>query len=138
MGSRISVGSTADIFALTHCKWICNPPVDLNCVYCHNHVCMLLGQHMRSCICLGIRCFFFPHFMPYFRSEEFSLHATVKENIRCSFGQSMPPAVNKYYSFSPFTCTKYTIPECSDVAWHLSGFRTEESSDTTTNQLICY
>lgn len=59
MGSRIRVGSTADIFALTHCKWICNLPVDLNCVYCHNHVCMLLGQHMHSYICLVIRCFFF-------------------------------------------------------------------------------
>lgn len=33
--SRISVGSAADIVKLTHYKWICNPRVDLNCVYCH-------------------------------------------------------------------------------------------------------
>lgn len=139
MGSRISVRSTADIFALTHCKWICNPPVDLNCVYCHNHVGMILGQRMRRCICLVIHCFPPPpHCMPYFRGPEPSLHTTVKENIRCSFGQSLPPAVNKYYSFSPFTWTKYTIPACSDVPWYLSSFRTEASSDTTTNKLICY
>ncbi len=44
-GSRISTGSTADIVKLTHCKWICNPQVDLNCVYCHSRfvrVCMLI------------------------------------------------------------------------------------------------
>lgn len=71
MGSRISVGSTADIVALTHCKWICNPPVDFNCVYCRNHVCMLLGQHMRSCICLGIRRFvFFPTSFAIFLEAE--------------------------------------------------------------------
>lgn len=135
MGSRISVGSTADIFALTHCKWICNPPVDLNCVYC---VCMLLGQHMRSCICLVIYCFCFPTSYAIFSKARAFLTNYCKENIRCSFGQCLPPAVNKYYPVSPFTCTKYTIPGCSDVPWYLSGFRTEKSSDTTTNQLICY
>lgn len=50
-GSRISVGSKAGIFTLTHCKWICNPSVDLNCVYCPNHVCMLLAARTHSCIC---------------------------------------------------------------------------------------
>lgn len=34
-GSGISAGSAADIVRLTHYKWICNPRVDLNCVYCH-------------------------------------------------------------------------------------------------------
>lgn len=59
MGSRIRVGSTADIFVLTHCKWICNLPVDLNCVYCHNHVCMLLGQHMHTTSVWSVAVFFF-------------------------------------------------------------------------------
>lgn len=48
-GSRISVGSTADIVKLTHYKWICNPPVDLNCVYCHSRVCMLIWVCLHSC-----------------------------------------------------------------------------------------
>lgn len=38
---RIAVGSTAEIVKLTYYKWICNPPVDLNCVYCHSRMCML-------------------------------------------------------------------------------------------------
>lgn len=41
--SRISVGSAADIVKLTHYKWICNPRVDLNCVYCH-------GRCVCSCM----------------------------------------------------------------------------------------
>lgn len=54
-GSGISVGSAADIVKLTHYKWICNPRVDLNCVYCHTRcVCVracLFECVLHSCIC---------------------------------------------------------------------------------------
>lgn len=47
IGSRISVGSAADIVKLTHYKWICNPQVDLNCVYCYS-----------SGVCVCVRVYF--------------------------------------------------------------------------------
>lgn len=48
-GSRISVGSAADIVKLTHYKWICNPWVDLNCVYCH-------GPCVCACVLTVFQC----------------------------------------------------------------------------------
>lgn len=58
-GSRFSLGSAADIDKLTHCKWICNPRVDLNCVYCHG-----LWACRNSCICFpqSPTCLSIPHF----------------------------------------------------------------------------
>lgn len=55
-GSRISAGSAADIVKLTHYKWICNPRVDLNCVYGHAVVCVCVCVYVLirvwySCIC---------------------------------------------------------------------------------------
>lgn len=50
MGSRISVGSAADIVKLTHYKWICNPRVDLNCVYCYSRT-------VRVCVCLCMHAY---------------------------------------------------------------------------------
>lgn len=54
----IRVGNAADMVKLTHYKWICNPRVDLNSVYCQSqclcvrvYACVLRWVCLHSCIC---------------------------------------------------------------------------------------
>lgn len=56
MGSRISVGSAADMVKLTHYKWICNPQVDLNCVYCYCR-CVCVRARLFECVCAAASVF---------------------------------------------------------------------------------